>query len=39
MDVGDDLQTYHPKGAWRGGDDVQYVGSLIRLLKVDNMLR
>ena len=39
MDVSDDLQTCHPKGAWRSGDDVQYVGSLSRLPKVDNMIR
>ena len=39
MDVSGDLQTSHAKGTWRSGDDVQYVGSLSRLPKVDNLLR
>jgi hypothetical protein len=39
MDVTHHLQTCHPKGAWGSGDDVQYVGSLSRLPKVDNMLK
>jgi len=39
MDVTDDLQTCHANGAWGSGDDMQYVGSLSRLAKVDGMLR
>jgi hypothetical protein len=39
MDVTHHLQTCHPKGARGSGDDVQYVGSLSRLPKIDNMLR
>ena len=34
-----DPQTCHANGAWGSGDGVQYVGSLSRLPKVDNMLR
>jgi len=39
MDFAHQLQTCHPKGAWGSGDDVQYVGSLSRLPKVDNKLK
>jgi len=39
MGVSGDLQTCHANGAWGSGDGVQYVESLLRLPKVDNMLR